>query len=186
MNILYLRAAGMVDVEDVRQTAEAIAGQFEFDVRVLDPLPDPAGAFDPVRRQYNSVLVLRELVASCPADAHRLIGLTGRDLFIPMLSFVFGQAQLGGRVALVSFARLRQEFYGLPPSPPVFAHRARKEVFHELGHTFGLTHCPDHGCPMSLSTGIAQVDTKSGRYCPSCAAMLRDHGVPLAELESTL
>ncbi len=176
----------MVNRSDVQSTAEAIAGQFDFDVRILDPLPDPAPAFDPVRRQYNSVHVLRELVATCPPDAHRLVGLTDRDLFIPMLSFVFGQAQLGGQVALVSFARLRQEFYGLPPSGPVFEHRARKEVFHELGHTFGLTHCSDRDCPMSLSTGIAQVDLKSGRYCASCTAMLREHGVPLAESKSKL
>ena len=90
---------------------------------------------------------------TCPTDTVRLLGITEHDLFIPMLSFVFGQAQLGGKAALVSFARLRQEFYGIDPADAVFTERARKEMLHELGHTFGLTHCPDRGCPMSLSTG---------------------------------
>ena len=40
--------------------------------------------------------------------------MTEGDLAIPTLTFVFGQAQLDGPVAVVSLARLRQEFYGLP------------------------------------------------------------------------
>ena len=94
------------------------------------------------------------------------------DLAIPVLTFLFGQAQLDGPVALLSLCRLRQEFYGLPADEALLRERAAKETLHELGHTFGLTHCSDMRCSMSLSTDIALVDAKGGRYCPRCGAHL--------------
>ena len=100
--------------------------------------------------------------------ADRVIGITECDLFIPMLTFVFGQAQLNGRVALVSIARLRQEFYGAPSDPGLVGMRLMKEIGHELGHSFGLIHCPDRGCLMSLATSIQEVDRKNSNFCGSC------------------
>lgn len=186
MSFLSLRAVGIVPAEELGQLADELRHEFQGEVQTLEPLNNPSFAWDPSRRQYNSALILRELVRTCPPDAHRLLGITEFDLFIPMLSFVFGQAQLSGRVALISFARLRQEFYGIAPAASVFEERARKEALHELGHTFSLTHCPDRGCPMSLSTGIAQVDDKGSRYCGSCAAQLRELDVPLIGTERTV
>ena len=87
--------------------------------------------------------ILRSLLNLKPEGENRLLGITDVDLFIPMLSFVLGQAQLGGPTAVVSVARLRQEFYGLPPDLPLLRARAVKEAVHEIGHTFGLTHCAD-------------------------------------------
>jgi archaemetzincin len=117
---------------------------------------------------------LRDLLKQCPADAVRVLAITEKDLFIPMLSFVFGQAQLQGQMAIVSLARLRQEFYELPANRALFLARALKETVHELGHTFGLTHCLDRKCPMSLSTSIQQVDGKTDEFCESCKILLRE------------
>ena len=77
-------------------------------------------------------------------------------------------------MALVSLARLRQDFYGLPPDAPLLRERAAKEAVHELGHTFGLVHCPDAFCSMSLSSNIQQVDSKSGGLCPACSARIAE------------
>jgi archaemetzincin len=90
-----------------------------------------------------------------------------------VLTFVFGQAQLGGRTGVVSLARLRQEFYGLPPDRAVFAGRAVKEALHETGHMFGLVHCAERGCAMSLATNVRQIDTKQAAFCAPCTARLR-------------
>jgi archaemetzincin len=133
---------------------------------------DPQFAFEAQRAQFNSTLLLRRIVERKPPHARRVLGLTAGDLFIPMLSFVFGQAQLGGPGAIVSLARLRQEFYGLPPDQELLSGRLRKEVLHELGHTLSLVHCPDPACVMSLATGIQQVDGKSSEYCESCRALI--------------
>lgn len=156
---------------DLSAIEEGAARALGVETRRLDPLPDPLYAYDARRAQYSSVEVMRAFAAAAPAGDSKVIGITERDLFIPMLTFVFGQAQLGGRFAVVSLARLRQEFYGMPPDRDVFLGRAMKEVAHELGHTFGLAHCPDKTCAMSLSTDIRQVDGKRAAYCATCASV---------------
>ncbi|RMG51088.1 MAG: hypothetical protein D6723_11225 [Acidobacteria bacterium] len=129
-------------------------------------------AYDDRRRQYRSREILTQLADLDEADEVKILGVTDVDLFIPVLTFVFGEAQLGGRAAVVSVHRLRQEFYGLPPDEKLFLERCEKEALHELGHTFGLVHCRRLGCVMHFSNSIAEVDLKSSTFCPSCARRL--------------
>jgi Peptidase family M54 len=97
-----------------------------------------------------------------------------------ILTFLFGEAQLGGKAAVVSLHRLRDEFYGLPPNILALRERLLKEAVHELGHTLSLPHCEDYQCVMSASHGIALVDLKSSRFCRAC----RDAVPSSAELKA--
>ncbi len=94
------------------------------------------------------------------------------DLYIPVLTFVFGEAQLSDGGAVVSTHRLRQEFYGLPADLELLRERLLKEALHELGHTYGLRHCPDYLCVMSSSNGVERIDLKRAEFCPACAPAL--------------
>jgi archaemetzincin len=143
-------------------------------VRERTPWFDPERAFDPSRGQYDSTRLL-ELLLAAPDDAgERVLGVAGVDLFIPVLTYVFGEAQLQGRVAVVSLHRLRPEAYGLPRDPRLVLERLEKESLHELGHTFGLVHCVDGGCVMHVSTYVEEIDLKPASFCASCVA-----GVPV-------
>ncbi len=176
MKYLYVGATPEVDRDVLAAVAERVGSEFGLPVRGLE-LGSVDFAFDPGRRQYGSIPVLEMLLRRCPEDAAKLLAVTERDLFIPVLTFVFGQAQLGGRVGVVSFARLRQEFYGLAENREVFLERAYKEAFHETGHLFGLVHCAERTCAMSLATTVRQIDSKAAAFCPSCGEQLRrDHG----------
>jgi archaemetzincin len=172
VNELYVLPVGEVEDEAVEWASVAAAEWFPFPVRRLDRIEAPAGAWDPVRRQHQSVEIMKALMSHAPAGAARVLGLTGYDLAIPLLTFLFGQAQLDGKIALVSLARLRQEFYGMPPDRTLLRERLTKEMLHELGHTFGLTHCSNGQCAMSLSTHIGLVDTKNAGWCESCGGHL--------------
>jgi archaemetzincin len=97
------------------------------------------------------------------------------DLYIPILTFVFGEAQLQGNCAVESSFRLRQEFYGLPPDSALFRDRLLKESIHELGHTFELSHCDDYQCVMSPSHGVEWIDLKTSRLCKACRAVSLGH-----------
>lgn len=172
--IVYVAAVGSVESEVLAAVESGAGGRFGFEVRRLGPLPAPPEAWDARRRQWSGSRMLRELDACRPPAAGRLLAVTELDLFIPMLTFVYGQAQLGGALALVSLARLRQEFYGLPGDGELLRERALKEAMHELGHTFDLRHCAEAACVMSLATGIRQIDAKGGGYCAGCAAALKE------------
>lgn len=160
---------GEQDEEILQEMESVLRQELSFQVRRLANCVPPARAFDVDRNQWGAVEFMKDLLKVRPGGAIRILGVTSCDLFIPMLSFLFGQAQLNGAAALVATARLRQEFYGLPPNSDLLKARVRKETLHELGHTLGLIHCPDRNCAMSLSTSLDQVDTKLDRYCPSCA-----------------
>jgi archaemetzincin len=140
------------------------------------PRFDPERAFDASRGQYNSRFLLGQLLREQGPDSGRILGVTGVDLFIPVLTFVFGEAQLGGRAAVVSTHRLASERYGLPSSPHLLRQRLLKEAVHELGHTYGLVHCHEPRCVMGSSTYVEEIDLKSDRFCPGCLAGVRGAG----------
>jgi archaemetzincin len=135
-------------------------------------VPEPEGAYSPPRGQWLAAEFLKRLLAHA-APGERVLGVTERDLFVPVLSFVYGQAQLEGQAAVVSLARLRPEFHALPPDAGVLGRRAATEAVHEVGHTFGLVHCLDRRCPMSLSIDLPDLDGKTAELCPGCSALVR-------------
>jgi archaemetzincin len=172
----YLYAGATPEVE--RAAFAAVCGQVaqEFGAEPREiALPGVEFAFDAGRGQYASIAVMEMLARECPADALKLLAVTERDLFIPVLTFVFGHAQLGGRIAVISLARLRQEFYGLAPDRDIFLQRAFKEALHETGHMFGLVHCADAACAMSLATNVRHIDRKHAAFCAPCKAHLARH-----------
>jgi archaemetzincin len=136
---------------------------------------DAAFARHDYRGQYNSSEILARMRTMAPPDARCLLGVTELDLFIPILTFVFGEAEVGGRCAVVSTHRLQQSFYGLPADPALERLRLVKEAIHELGHTFGLAHCEDYRCVMAPSHAVEWIDLKGAAFCPDCAAAARNH-----------
>ena len=174
MKSIDLRVGEGVEERVVEAVGSCLSATFGLEVRRGGLFREPPEALDEGRNQFSSTKLLQSLGGETSDNTHRMLGITGHDIFIPMLTFVFGQAQLGGRVALVSLARLRQEFYRIPADPMLFLERACKESLHEVGHTFGLTHCRNRACAMALSTTIQHVDLKLAGFCTSCATLLRE------------
>ncbi|MBW1786534.1 MAG: archaemetzincin family Zn-dependent metalloprotease [Deltaproteobacteria bacterium] len=136
-------------------------------------MENPAYAYDRGRGQYNSKLILKHLSECCPDDGLMFMGITHVDLFVPILKYVFGLAEIKGRCAVISTHRLRPEYYGESPDPPIFLARMEKTALHELGHCFGLTHCRDRRCVMYSSTHIEHTDLKKPDFCPTCLELFK-------------
>jgi archaemetzincin len=151
-------------LEEVRRQVEAA---FEFPALVWSHDERPVHAFDPRRGQHSSTQILRWLLGRKPPHAAKVLGLTDVDLFVPVLTFVYGEAQLGGEAAIVSTARLTVDSERIV-NPRLFAGRLVKEAVHELGHTFGLIHCTQPICVMARSVNLPGVDAKGSRLCPDC------------------
>ena len=146
------------------------AAAFGIQARHYRHADRPHQAFDPRRGQHSSTAILKWLVGR-EQPGHRTLAITDADLFIPVLTFVYGEAQLGGRAAVVSTARLAIE-QGGRHDPAVVTERIIKECVHELGHTFGLVHCAVRSCPMSLSIDLVDLDRKTAEPCAACSALL--------------
>jgi archaemetzincin len=152
--------------------AAALARTFRAPCRIRPEPFDVSPTWDAGRDQYYSTAILRlmERAWGLPSSPDvRVLGVTVGDLYVPVLTFVFGEAQMDGNCATVSTARLREEFYGLPARDALLHERLLKEAVHELGHTFGLRHCADWRCVMSSSHGIERLDVKSAEFCRTCS-----------------
>lgn len=172
---IYLQWIGNDRVEEwvLNQVKDHVERTFAVPARIREVDGRPPDAFDPSRAQHSSTKILRWILQDVPSDARKIVAITDCDLFIPVLTFVFGEAQLGGKGAVVSTARLRVDLDGRPALPHLYRARLLKECVHELGHTFGLIHCRFSRCAMSRSNTILDVDQKSGDLCRECQSFLR-------------
>jgi len=168
MKLLQLLPIGDLDGRLLKDLGPALAETFRVPCEVVPVRLDPEFAYHSERQQYHSSEILQAMQRYVTAESWRVLGITAVDLYIPILTFVFGEAQIGGPCALVSTHRLRQGFYGLPVDPEALRERLLKEALHEIGHTLDLTHCDDYQCAMAPSHAVEWIDLKAGTLCASC------------------
>ena len=166
--------ATTISDERLQELSRAVGQTYGLRTYVTPAALNLDRAFDASRGQYNSTALLAQMVNAYGRADEKRIAVVGVDLFIPVLTFVFGEAQLNGIAAVVSTHRLANPFYGMPKDDAVAFSRLEKEVVHELGHTFGLYHCHQFECVMRSSTYVEEIDLKRVLPCNDCASKLKN------------
>jgi archaemetzincin len=180
VNRIQLLPLGSFPAETLIDLSAGLRKRFGVTCEVLPSEPEPSFAFNFARQQYSSTEILAFLMKYRIPGNQRILAVTAVDLYIPILTFVFGEAQLHGSCAVVSFHRLRQEFYGLPANSTVLRERLLKEAVHELGHTLPLAHCEDYQCVMAPSHGVEWIDLKTSQFCASCQVAVTSHSASIS------
>jgi len=165
---LWWIGEGQIEREAMEHVRLHVERAFRVPAALWGDPARPEGTFDARRGQHHSGRLLEWLLRKGPARG-RVLGVTDVDLFIPILTFVFGEAQLFGRAAVVSTARLSEPVL---VDRRVLWERLAKEAVHELGHALGLTHCSRPECAMARSAGLRDVDRKGGQLCADCRTLL--------------
>lgn len=168
-NGIKIVSVGQIKADVLEYLACVLPSSFDARFEVQDLRIDPHQSYNAKRRQFDSNQILQQLIELRIGEDYRVLGVTESDLFVPIFTFVFGLAQVGGKAALMSTCRLHQQFYGLPEDNQMFLLRCEKEAAHELGHVHGLGHCASYDCVMHFSNSIEQVDLKSATFCSSCS-----------------
>jgi archaemetzincin len=166
---------GYFDADVLRNVADVVKKEFLLNVNIKEGHLDLSEFYDPTRRQYNGVKLIHIVEDAYSTDLSKTIGLFNVDLFIPILTFIFGQAFLNGRSGIASNYRLSNERYGIKLDEKLVLERFIKEVIHELGHTFGLIHCHIPTCVMRSSTYVEDIDQKSMHLCLNCRDEYNKH-----------
>ena len=162
-----------IDACNYQLLGQEIHRTFGFQTKIKSLLQNVNFAYDLARDQYHSTAILEKLASTSPSTATKIAAITNVDLFIPILTHVYGEAQLAGKACIVSIFRL-QEGLSIANIEKEFENRIVKEVLHELGHTFNLRHCNDNTCIMHYCRNIKDVDRKSDQFCRYCKILLED------------
>jgi len=149
-----------------------LSKRFDTEATLCETLPISEPAYEPDRKQYRSNEFLKVLHNRWRGERVKALGVTHVDLFAPELNFIFGEAELGGTAAVISIARLDPTFFNRPANQKLLHKRVVKEAVHELGHAFGLRHCPSKKCAMHFSNSLSDTDFKQSRFCPVCSRLL--------------
>lgn len=160
--MIRLQPLGKVSEELMKWLARELEKKFSREVRLLPRMEIPKACFDNKRNQFNSTCIL----LSYNAENVTLL-VTSEDIYAQGMNFVFGEAEIRGKRAIVSYHRLQIE------DEEIFRQRVLKEAVHELGHVFGLKHCRTSGCVMNFSSGVLEVDKKSPNFCSRCLSKMK-------------
>jgi archaemetzincin len=162
-----------LEIELLENICSAIHSTFRYKTEIIPLLGELDFAFDSERSQYHSTAILKRLASLAPLHAVKVIAITSEDLFIPIMSYVHGEAQLGGKACIISINRLKEN-PSLANNLDRYRNRLIKESIHELGHTFSLRHCKDEACIMHYSRTVRDVDNKGMAFCRYCRVLLED------------
>jgi archaemetzincin len=169
---ITLISFGNFDRPFLRKIAETASYEFRLSPVIREAYLDLSACYDAGRRQYDGNMILKTVDELYGADSSRTLGIFSVDIFIPILTFIFGQAYLNGRTGIASVFRLSNERYGMDRNDELLLERAMKEVIHELGHTMGLIHCHIPDCVMRSATYVEDIDQKSWSLCRNCRSLL--------------
>jgi len=159
---LGLQPIGEIDPVHLKILTGSFLGELGLRALILPGLARPDYAFDKRRIQYDAGMIINRLEAMEFKGCDAVIALMDADLFIPVFSFVLGEARIGGNRALVSIFRLQGNHAGIV-----------KVALHEFGHLMDLDHCHENACVMRFSKNIEQLDAISGMFCNYCLDQIR-------------
>ncbi len=152
--------------------AANIQGVLNIPVKIEEPREIPNECYMNHRRQYDAGLILRFL-RDLEIEYPYVLGITSVDISLPIFTYVFGEAELGGRAAVMSIYRLDRDAHGGHVSESLFFERAAKVALHELGHLFSLYHCNNHSCLMQFSAKLETLDTIPLYFCERCKFLIQ-------------
>ncbi len=152
-----------------------LSKRFTSKIHIVDLKINLDDFFSIDRKQYFSTQIIAEAMKLTDKYNGKIILLTDVDIFVPVLTFIFGEAQLNGKHSILSVCRLHEEFYSGITNEKLLLERTIKEALHELGHCYGLRHCVDWDCVMHSSPGIEEVDIKGSTFCRNCVSQIEGY-----------
>jgi len=165
---------GKVEEDVLRVVADSLQGILRLPVDVWDAMPIPEDAFMRARNQYNAMAIIRYLAENHSDSSLKVLGIMQKDICNPIITYVFGEAYMGGRAAVISSARLNTTPSGELVSRERFLDRVVKVALHEIGHTFNIPHCHTGRCVMRASNNLDDLDDKLNYLCDYCEIFLLD------------
>jgi len=179
--VVYVQPLGKALPDaDVEMVVKAMRAFYAIDIKQLPRVELPKSAFYPKRNRYRAEKLLDFLKPRLPSDGYRVLGLTGVDISTTKGNIddwgILGLATIDGVACVLSAFRCKR----LATGPEHARIRLGKVAVHEMGHTFGLEHCPNRGCLMEDGGGSVLTCDREYDLCSESRAQLIRAGTELA------
>jgi archaemetzincin len=170
--------------EKVALLEKAVTDYYGVEIKMLPVSNLPKNAFVNIkspRYRADSLIAIQE--RGMPEDIDYILGLTEKDISVtkrdkdgsikkPVWRYndfgIMGLAYCPGKSCIVSGYRLKHK------DKDIYFGRFKKVVIHELGHNFGLPHCPDKKCVMTDAVeSIKTIDNARPELCNDCKKKIK-------------
>lgn len=177
-SVIYVQPLGDIEPEKTAVVREILEDNFNRKIVFLPSKGLKRSHYVRSRGQYEASKLMSWAAGQMPQDTFRYIALLDEDIFTGRYNYIFGQAQMPGKLSIVSLARFVEPNRDIqPPERPLFKRRITNLLLHELGHTLGLAHCRHEKCVMHFANSVIELDNQSVHYCPECLEKLRWAGI---------
>ncbi|MBI3200504.1 MAG: matrixin family metalloprotease [Myxococcales bacterium] len=182
--VLYVQALGKALPDaDLGLVVRALGAFYSVEVKTLGRVDLPKSAFYPKRARYRAEKLLDFLGPRLPKGGSRILGLTSVDISTTKGKIddwgILGLATLDGAACVLSSFRCKRLAKNAEHARVRFA----KVAVHEIGHTFGLDHCPNRGCLMEDGGGSVLTTDREYDLCADSRRALTERGIELASGE---
>jgi archaemetzincin len=178
---IYLQplGSGMPDTELTFMQTSLLAF-YDVEVVLRERAALPERAYYPPRKRYRAERLLDALDRIVPKDGYRILGVTDVDISTTKGAYadwgVMGLGSMDGKTCVLSSFRCKR---GAKNREHAMI-RMGKTAVHEIGHTFGLPHCPNRGCLMEDGHGTVLTSDREYDLCSDSRLRLIETGHALA------
>lgn len=177
MNILIFWDRGAPSGLEI-PVSRIISQVMDIPVQVCES-PVLYNGFDRNRNQFDatSILTCLDTFSRRNQEKRFILLVTGDDIFRPGTRYIFGLSRPVMGTAVISSARLNNEFWDLPYDEGMLIDRLSREGAHELGHLMHLDHCDNPTCIMANPLTLDDLDNKKAWFCEHCSDRMKRTGI---------
>ena len=168
---IVLVPMGDADFFQINKLSAAISSRFGYSVDILQGIRLPDEAYNLIKGQYFSTVLLQKLETLKASDKEKVVGIVEEDLYNARHHVLISDIDSIGGTSLISMFHLKQNFYGLPDDEKLIYERLVKETARLVGALFGLPFCRNPRCVMYHSNDMYDVDEKGDKFCDNCRRM---------------
>lgn len=170
--IVLLQPLGDISTGDLQFLKDSAQSFYPVAIILVSRKEPPPNAWNASRKRWRADSIIAWLKTDTPDTIRLTVGLMTDDISANKGNIrdygIMGLGYHPGKACVVSTYRLTSNIH----TKQAFRQRLFKVMVHEMGHNFGLPHCPNQHCIMVDAEGKMKLDGEKD-LCNNCKQKLK-------------